>query len=61
MGNTQDAPTFSMLEETKRLGLPEPDSYIYDNDFERDTLLALNIIRHEPPRFWGQVERVKSK
>ena len=50
-----------MLEETKRLGLPEPDSYIYDNDFERDTLLALNIIRHEPPRFWGQVERVKSK
>ncbi len=32
----------------KEKGLPIPDSSIYENEFERDTFLTINLIRVDP-------------
>lgn len=42
-------------------GLNQPFSVDYENEFEKDVFMAINLLRHNPHQFIVQVQRVHQK
>ena len=56
--NTKQAPQGSLLEQYSAAGLVQPWSGEYQNDFEKQIYMAINLCRHDPKRFVPHVRKV---
>ena len=57
--NTKEAgPNGTLLEQYHQTGLPQPWAGDYENDFEKQIYMAVNLVRHDPKRFIPAVREV---
>jgi len=62
MGCSQQRPvSFNVDHEYRNAKLPVPESTEYENDFEKEAYMMINLIRHEPKKFVTSVREMKSK
>lgn len=47
-GSSKDDIVLDLNEESKKRNLPVPDPKFYENDFERDIYITINLIRSDP-------------
>ena len=56
--NTKEAPQGTLLEQYSSAGLTQPWSGEYENEFEKQIFMAINLCRHDPKRFGPHVRSV---
>ena len=56
--NEPQAPQGTLLEQYNAANLPQPWSGEYQNDFEKQIFMAINLCRHDPKRFAFQVKKL---
>lgn len=61
MGCSQDKSKFNVEEAYRNQGLPMPDPKMFENNFEKEAFMSINLIRHDPKVFIPMVKQVKSK
>lgn len=54
-------PTFNVIHEYTQVKLTVPNNTEYENDFEKEAFMMINLIRHEPKKFVTHVKLMKSK
>ena len=60
MGCSSDKEARINVEELYRTkGLPMPEALEYENNFEREAYMTINLIRNEPKIFITQIKEVK--
>ena len=60
MGCTSDKTKFNVEEEYRNRGLPMPDPSSFENNFEKESYMSINLIRLEPKLFIPMVKEVRS-
>ena len=61
MGCASDKEARVNVEELYRTkGLPMPEALEYENNFEKEAYMTINLIRNEPKIFIAQIKEVKS-
>eukprot|EP00347_Sterkiella_histriomuscorum_P012524 403368246 len=58
MGNNIDK-DFNLEQEYREAGLPSLDPYSFENQFEKEIYMSINLVRHNPKRFIKHFEKVK--
>jgi hypothetical protein len=53
--------TLNIEEEYKSKGLPMPDTSEYENAFEKEAFMTINLFRHDPKHFLPQIREAKGK
>ena len=53
--------SFNVEQEYKAKKLHVPDASEYENEFEKEAFLMINLVRHEPKRFIAHVKEMKGK
>ena len=57
MGCSQTRPpTYNVIHEYTHAKLTVPNSTEYENDFEKEAFMMINLIRHEPKKFITHVK-----
>ena len=60
MGCKQASPkAYNIEEEYKHANLAVPDKTEYENEFEREAFMMINLLRHNPKNFVVQVKQMK--
>ena len=60
MGCSSDKESRINVEEVYRTkGLPMPEALEYENNFEKESYMSINLIRNEPKLFIVQIKEVK--
>ena len=54
-------PTFIVEQEYKMKKLPVPDPSMYENEFEKEAFMTINLIRNCPKEFIPFVKEIKGK
>jgi hypothetical protein len=54
-------PTYNVVHEYTQAKLTVPENSEYENEFEKEAFMMINLIRHEPKKFITQIKMVKSK
>ena len=54
-------PAFIVEQEYKMKKLPVPDSSLYENEFEKEAFMTINLIRDNPKEFIPFVREIKGK
>ena len=60
MGCAAAKPSLNLDQEYKTLNLPMPDATAYENDFEKEAFMTLNLLRHNPKKFIPNIKELKS-
>lgn len=61
MGCTQEKQSrFNVEQEYRNRDLPMPDSKEYENNFEKEAFMTINLLRVDPKLFIPQVKDIKS-
>lgn len=55
---SQEAPQGTLLEQYSAAGLKHPYSGEFENDFEKQIYMAINLCRFDPKRFVPHVRKV---
>lgn len=50
---------YCLVTDYKRRGLPEPDPKLYQNDFEKEAYMTINLLRVDPKSMIPQVKAFK--
>ena len=59
MGCKQDKPAQgTLLEQYHEAGLPQPWSSDFENNFEKEIYMGINLCRHDPKRFVPHIRQV---
>ena len=53
-----EVPEGTLLEQYSKAGLPQPWSGEFENDFEKQIFMAINLCRHDPKSFVPYVRQV---
>ncbi|CDW89154.1 UNKNOWN [Stylonychia lemnae] len=59
MGNSIEKEGFNLEQEFREAGLGEIDPYVFENQFEKEVYMSINLIRSNPKRFIKHFEHVK--
>ena len=53
--------SFNVEQEYKTKKLTMPEGYEYENEFEKEAFMMINLLRFEPKRFIAHVKQMRSK
>ena len=52
--------SINIEEEYTKKGLPIPEALEYENNFEKEAYMSINLLRNDPKIFINQIREVKS-
>ena len=53
--------TFNIEEEFRKCNLPMPEPKIFENEFEKEAWMTVNVLRSNPKILINHIKEVKSK
>lgn len=53
--------TFNIEEEYRRKNLPMPDTTMFENEFEKEAFMTINLLRTDPKILIAHVKTIKGK
>ena len=53
--------SFNIEAEYIKIGVPLPDNYVFENEFEKHAYMTINILRFNPKVFIPQIKALRSK
>jgi hypothetical protein len=59
-GSSKEVVVIDLNEESKKRNLPVPDPKFYENEFEKDIFITINLIRTEPKLLIPYIKNIKS-
>ena len=58
---TKSGSSYNVEHEYKAKKLPMPDGTEYENEFEKEAFMMINLMRHEPKHFIAHIKEMKGK
>ena len=53
--------TFNIEEEYRKKNLPMPDSAMFEDEFEKEAFMTINVLRTDPKMLISHIKTIKGK